>query len=63
MFAAVNTHASDHKYKLRFPTKVEMVMSLAVCRKEKGSSHTDWGTEAHPERIEYSLCAEHTMGT
>lgn len=62
MFAAVDTHTSDHKYKLGFLTEVEMVMSLAVCRKEKGSNHMDWGAEAHPERLLPLACrggAEH----
>lgn len=60
VFAAVDTHThtSDHKCKLDFLTKVEMVMSLAACRKEKGPSHMDWGAEAHPERLLPLACEE-----
>lgn len=51
VFAAVDTHISDHKCRLGFLTKVEMVVSLVVCRKEKGPIHMDWGAKAHPERL------------
>lgn len=53
-----HTHTSDHKCKLDFLTKVEMIMSLAACRKEKGPSHMDWGAEAHPERLLPLACEE-----
>lgn len=62
VFVAVDTHTSDHKCKLGFLTKAEMVVSLAVCRKEKGSNHMDWEAEADPERLLPLACrggAEH----